>query len=628
MQANTTSLAGHVVSRVVESICNDDCTSIGHAGTTIELLCNLETSAKDHFSTDEMASGAKSPANDLMALELHAKAAADALRRLMEHYGTSGGRGRKAIKDVSTILTPSQPADISKALASVLIVTALAIGDQSCGDHRSLARAAASGLLPNKPISEAIYNTLAVRAVNELLSVALDERGSVDLHIVTSLSRSYVQSPKDLQLPCAKVISLTFELPTGGIIDENTKLPEVGKIEAAAAIALSAQLGPWSHVKPAALVAIATDMNLWSAAERVCSSAAALASRADCEDAVLVLIESASAAAQYRQMDSFATEFYDHGGRFKYAEARLLHAYDTITKVAGRRQFPIIEKQIERVDRAFERVKGDLQDGKGYDEAGPSEARDFAITKLIEIGEVEAAHRLATLWKLDFVYDHAELERMAKARKKKYLQWGDTLVGRHGDIPDVLSDPHELLTEFEEMISTSTPHGPIGFDCEFGDEQTKGVALLQVSTLKKAILVDVPALSATTEGCKILMATVGGLFSGDVPVCGFACGEDVRRLRASPSALSGTHWLGSTCAVIDIKPIIAHHSPELKHTGLSKACDKFLKKPLDKAEQCSLWLNRPLSLSQRTYAALDAFTCAEIYSLLSIDVKGVKPNKG
>ena len=629
MADGRTHSGGDIVFPIVESVCNGDGRPIigdEDVEQTFGLLRKLENSAFEHYlPTDEIPAETNTKANGhptTEELSHQAHAAADALRRLMLHYGTSGGKGRKAILAVANDLSSysNDSTKVPKALASVLVVSALAIGDQNCDDHRGLARAAASGVLPNKPIRDDTYSILAVEAVRELLGIALgQEINMVDIHIVTSICRSFIQDTTELQLECSKVVSSIFCLPEDGNIDENTKLPEVGKIEAAAALALSAQIGPWKYIKPAALVEIAMDMNLWSAAERICSSAIKTASKTDCEDAVLVLIESAGAAAQYRQMDSFATEFYDHGGRLKFAEARLLHAYDTITKVIGKRQLPIIEKQIERVDRAFERIKIDLKDGENYDGAGPIEARDFAITKLVELGEIEAAHRLAKLWGRDFAYDDKELERMAKARKEKYLQWEETDVGRSSAIPNVLSDPSSFLAEYAEMISDHRGTC-VGMDCEFGDEQTKGVALLQLSTISKALLVDIPALSATEEGCKALQSTIGVLFAGYFPVVGFACGEDVRRLRASPSALD-THWLGSSRAVVDIKPLIAHHSPELRHTGLSRACEKYLKKQLDKSEQCSLWMNRPLSLNQRAYAALDAFTCAAIYDILPDDIK-------
>ena len=612
--------ADEIILSIVQSIFDDGASGIEDtdAQQTIDLLCALEHSANEHVSTDLAPAVVENPSATRLALVHQAHTAANSMRLLMTKYGTSGGKGRKAIKDVASILTPSDRDDVPKALASILVVSALAVGDHRCDDHRGISRAAASGVLPNKAIVEETNNRFAVHAVGGLLGVALDTPERVDLHIITSMCRSFAHDTNDLQSSCAKVVRSVFQLPDEKI-DKNTELPEVGKVDAAAALALSAQMGPWNHIKPAALTEIATGMNLYSAAEKLCRSAASSASKVDCEEAVLVLIEGASAATQYRQMDAFATEFYHQGGRLKYAEARLMHALSTIELVVARRQYPIIEKQIERLDRAFAKVKEDLKDGEEYDDSGPSEARDFAIMRLVEMGEAEAAHRLAKLWGRAFIYDDDELAKLAKKRKEKYLQWGDTSVGSQTVAPDVSSDPALFLVEFEAMLQ-SDPDSPIGFDCEFGDEGTLLVALLQVSTTKKAILVDIPALSATKKGCEALVSTVGALFAGDRDLIGFACGEDVRRLRASPSALQ-THWLGSSRAVIDIKPLIAQHVPELKHTGLSRASENYLGKPLDKCEQCSMWLNRPLSLNQRAYAALDAFCCAEIYRLLPDRIK-------
>lgn len=617
-QSDVKAHAHEIILSIVQSIFDDGASRIDDTDVqqTIDLLCTLEKSANDHVSPDLAQAVNENPIDDHLALAHQTNAAANSMRLLIAKYGTSGGKGRKAIKDVASILTPSHRDDVSKALASILVVSALAIGDYSCDDHRGISRAAASGVLPNKTIVEEMYNRVAVQAVGGLLEVALGDSSSIDLHILTSMCRSFVNDTKsDLQSSCAKVVRSIFQLPDG-TIDENTELPEVGKVEAAAALALSAQVGPWSHVKPAALTEIATGMNLYSAAVGICRSSVTSASKADCEEAVLVLIAGASAANQYRQMDAFATEFYHQGSRLKYGEARLMHALSTIEKCVARRQYPIIEKQIERVDRAFARVKEDLKDGEEFDDSGPSEARDFAIMRLVEIGEEEAAHRLAKLWGRHFIYDDDELAKLAKKRKEKYLQLEDTSVGAQKVVPDVLSEPALFLAEFDAMLKSDP--GPVGFDCEF--EEAQGVALLQLSSAKKAILVDIPALSATKKGCEALVSTIGTLFAGDRDLIGFACGEDVRRLRASPSALQ-THWLGSSSAVVDIKPLIAHHVPELKHTGLSRASENYLGKPLDKSEQCSMWLRRPLSLNQRAYAALDAFCCAEIYRLLPDRIK-------
>jgi ribonuclease D len=56
----------------------------------------------------------------------------------------------------------------------------------------------------------------------------------------------------------------------------------------------------------------------------------------------------------------------------------------------------------------------------------------------------------------------------------------------------------------------------------------------------------------------------------------------------------------------------------LQNFGLSRLCEVFLGKQLDKAEQCSDWLIRPLSPEQIEYAALDAWACAAIQSKIQI----------
>lgn len=68
----------------------------------------------------------------------------------------------------------------------------------------------------------------------------------------------------------------------------------------------------------------------------------------------------------------------------------------------------------------------------------------------------------------------------------------------------------------------------------------------------------------------------------------------------------------------DLRNLIAEVSPNLGgkgglHLGLSRSCEAFLGKQLDKAEQRSDWLARPLTTEQREYAALDAWSCAAIH---------------
>ena len=102
----------------------------------------------------------------------------------------------------------------------------------------------------------------------------------------------------------------------------------------------------------------------------------------------------------------------------------------------------------------------------------------------------------------------------------------------------------------------------------------------------------------------------GRLFaSSDAVVAGFACRQDLSQLRLTPCPRKH-HWFSSTTAVIDLKDYVADPCAKV---GLSRCCEFYLGKPLDKSEQCSLWSRRPLSDEQRAYAALDAHVCALIY---------------
>ena len=79
------------------------------------------------------------------------------------------------------------------------------------------------------------------------------------------------------------------------------------------------------------------------------------------------------------------------------------------------------------------------------------------------------------------------------------------------------------------------------------------------------------------------------------------------------------HWMSTTSAVVDVQPLIGTAEDSLRKTGLSRACEHFLGKALDKAEQCSLWSARPLSERQRAYASLDAWVCVGIYEALLLN---------
>lgn len=244
--------------------------------------------------------------------------------------------------------------------------------------------------------------------------------------------------------------------------------------------------------------------------------------------------------------------------------------------------------------------------------------RQYTLRKLRGSGQDDFAVRLSKIWKMEYHVNPQQLAREMEQRKITYLQWDDPGCPGYteGDCqslpaPELISEPAELTDKFRELIGGSDS---LGFDCEFGEEA--GIALLQLSTVKESLLVDVPALIKTAEGCESLERTVGKLFSGATHVkhvLGFGCKDDIRRLRTY-SWFPEEHRLRFK----DIRTLIVECDPDIggkrgMHLGLSRSCEIYLGKKLDKNEQCSDWLARPLTIEQREYAALDAWACASIY---------------
>jgi hypothetical protein len=418
------------------------------------------------------------------------------------------------------------------------------------------------------------------------------------------------------------------------------------------ALALAGQLQPWPFLSPETLVEAAIPFLLWDAAEEICqeshksSLTASLAQlsvsreahyslaqqQENAKKAVERLIDAAMDERLYRKADYLASSLYQAGGRSRYLEARFNHACETISKVIYRRQIPIVDRQIESVDKAVSKVKQDertygLTTSAAYD---PSEAiRNFAIKKLEEAGDITSAKRLATVFGVSYVYNEDIFLLAAAERRERYIQYEDFLPGA---IPSLIATPNDLMEAFSRLRKPPHFRGPFGLDAEW-DEETEGAAVLQLANAEMVILVDVPAMLGTNEGVRAMEATVGTLLNcTDAVVAGFACRQDLQRLRASPYApglvdegFHGHHWLAGTQAVVDVQSMVGTLEPKLVKAGLSRVCQQFLGKPLDKAEQCSLWSGRPLSDDQRAYAALDAWVCVAIFQKLTTSLSVGKP---
>ena len=430
-----------------------------------------------------------------------------------------------------------------------------------------------------------------------------------ELHRVQDLENAY-----DAWEECKQIVS--------GILALACQVPPWSSLEGKTNAARGKGESPVLLLTPLDLVKEAIPLDYWHAAELLCESAGKIASSTEMQEAVEYLVDTALEERTYRRADQLATNLYDLGGRSRFVVARFQHACDTISQVVYKRQMPIIERQVSRVDKAVEKVKQDpsAETIVTLDEllGDPSqEIRAFALMRLEEAGELDAAHRLATLWNMDYVYDEAAILVAAAARREKFLQFDSVLSD---DIPCLISDPQTLQESFVKFWKQGPyPRGPFGLDAEWeGDIQ--GVDLLQLSHPKQAILVDIPALVSSEDGMRALRVTVGALLDSlDSVVVGFACGQDLHRLKKSRGKHADS-WLTGTRAVLDLQPLVVKKEPKLaaisSSVGLSRVCQHYFGKPLDKAEQCSFWGARPLSERQRSYAALDAWVCAGVYELL------------
>jgi hypothetical protein len=522
-------------------------------------------------------------------------------------------------------------ADAVKAVASALSST--------ISKHKPLRRRATSTNILRTFLIHAAHTDIFDLGILNHFAMAFKIGGGKEIRVEPHITASVIQNAlRDRQDMGAKQ-----DYPTIS-----------SKKRVSGALALACQLQPWPVLSPESMVDTAVAFEYWHTAEQICRTAHKAATsgwsvaykeeysfsqseqQGNAKRAVEKLIDAAMEDRMYRRADSLATSLYEAGGRSRYVEARFNHACETISKVIHRKQIPVVDRQIERVDMAVSKVKQDanlygeptVQTVQRFDTSSSfdpsSEVRKFAIEKLEEAGDLTSAKRLAAMFGFDdYVYDERAIMLAAAMRRRRYLQYHDVLSG---PIPSLITMPGELLDAFQELRKYPYRCGPFGLDAEWDEEIPKGAAVLQLANPERAILIDIPALLAIKEGVKAMESTVGDLLDcKDSVVAGFACRQDLSRLRASPFAnnkSNSAHWLPGTRAVVDLQNLVGSAEPKLYKAGLSRVCQHFFHKPLDKAEQCSLWSARPLTEHQRSYAALDAWICVAIYQKLGSPLNG------
>jgi hypothetical protein len=622
--------------------------------TLLGLLgCATSESVISHYTEDALSTlnsffGQKSPASLDMTMSSRASLALSesAVKVAMQlcRIATSNGENKKSSKKQtwqalqnasSTLQRDSSPGN---ALAISVVYGALSlILTQGGQEAAASAKAAASALSSITSRNKGLRHDGSVVANRILKSYLIHSSFSdhINLTILTHFARAFkITQEQDAEYPQFSANAIQYTL-TGNndrkrtfaipYIDHNA-MYELEKQKVSSALSLASQIGPWPVLAPVTLVEAATPYDFWDACQKLLISSYSSCPE-ETKTATNALITAAIEARYFRLADNMATKLYHQGGKSLYVEARLYHAIGTISKVIAKRQLPIIERQVERVDKAVEKVKLELasitkmeedEDSEGDEDSSSwllagKEIRDFCLTKLSENGELASAHRLAKLWEMDYIFDEEAIKKASEAKRKLYMQWDEALPPGT-PLPELVSDPISLKRGFQILMNDG---GPFGMDAEW-DEEYAGVCLFQLASLKNVLLLDIPSLSSTNQGILALHETIGALFSPDginIEVVGFAPRQDLSRLRAS---LNSEHWLNSHFrTIIDAQLVIGQHNPRLRTLGLSRVTNEYLGKPLDKAEQCSLWSARPLSASQRIYAALDAWVCCAIYKKLT-----------
>eukprot|EP00934_Nitzschia_sp_Nitz4_P008365 Nitzschia sp. Nitz4//NODE_159_length_47236_cov_74.723851//26135//28045//NITZ4_additional_000010-RA//1//CDS//3329531749//8355//frame0 len=526
----------------------------------------------------------------------------------------------------------NHPVNEESVLSISLVFGALSLRDSRPNDAaKSAASALASTVSRNKsfrPLSKDVS-----KDVLKSYLIHASHSDTMDLQILTQFARAFRVTDEDdghLAATTARAIRHALrDLDPNSMVED---LTESQKLSTAASLALSCQIRPWEELNPQVLVEAALPFAFWHAAEKVCQSAHVLAKAKKASyigtkfndesvSATEFLIDAAMEAKSFRRADQLATSLFAHGGKSRFVEARFRHACDTICRVSRKRMFPLIERQVERMDKSIAKVSGTLADADAESQALSQEIRIYAMNQLHELGEIQLCNRLSEMWGMNFSYDEKAILEAEEARRQRYLQFDEVLTG---PIPHLVSTPAELRSIFDEFWKNGPyPKGPFGFDAEW-DEESKGAELLQLSHPKQALLIDIPALSSTKDGVEALTETIGALFAcPQAEVVGFSCHHDLSRLRGSP-VIGGHHWLSGTQAVSDAQQLVGNHEPKLKQSdalGLSRVCQHYFGKPLDKSEQCSMWSTRPLSVRQRSYAALDAWVCAGVYEKLFLSTQ-------
>ncbi|KAL1523001.1 hypothetical protein AB1Y20_017964 [Prymnesium parvum] len=173
-------------------------------------------------------------------------------------------------------------------------------------------------------------------------------------------------------------------------------------------------------------------------------------------------------------------------------------------------------------------------------------------------------------------------------------------------------DVHDART-LEELRNTALcptkGSGQIGIDVEWANAGgVERVQWLQIATGRAVFLLDIPALTGTSECAAALRDVVHALMTAKgLLKIGFGLADDLRKLREAHPSLASV----GVAAPIRELAVFCTSWLERRPTkgltpGLSQIAEEVLGRPVDKRVRLTNWARRPLTASQRRYAALDA----------------------
>ncbi|XP_064105814.1 exonuclease mut-7 homolog isoform X2 [Macrobrachium nipponense] len=185
----------------------------------------------------------------------------------------------------------------------------------------------------------------------------------------------------------------------------------------------------------------------------------------------------------------------------------------------------------------------------------------------------------------------------------------------------------DSVEEFEKCMIDVSKSPVLGLDSEwkptFGIGAGEQVSLMQIATATHVYLVDIMSLQPLLDNSH--WSQLGNIFTdANITKLGYGIKSDFKILAKLHNDLKKS--LTTPKNIIDFdqkKTALLELLPDIfsfnisAYKGLSDLVYRCFGKPLNKSEQFSNWANRPLSRSQKLYAAVDAVCLMDIYNYLN-----------